>query len=187
MSGLEQLYQQVILDHAKERHGHDAGLDLHGEHVAPERLAPRHVDAGAVRAASRQRNPLCGDEVLLEVKVAERDRVPYIVDVVWGGDGCSISQAATSVLYDMTVDRPVAEVESLLTTYRTMIRSRGTFEVDEEVLGDAAAFSGVGRHANRVQCAMLGWSALEDAVHRAVPALYEAGSADASAEQTPTA
>ncbi len=123
MSALEQLYQQVILDHARERHGHDPQLDLHGGHVAPERLAPQAGESG-VSAASRQRNPLCGDEVLLEVTVAERDRVPYVVDVVWGGDGCSISQAATSVLYDMTVDRPVSEVESLLETYRTMIRSR---------------------------------------------------------------
>ncbi|MFN8077872.1 MAG: SUF system NifU family Fe-S cluster assembly protein [Kineosporiaceae bacterium] len=173
MSSLEQLYQQVILDHAKERHGHDGGLDLHGGHVDASTLAPRATAEG-VSAASRQRNPLCGDEVLLQVTVAERDAVPYVVGVSWGGDGCSISQAATSVMHDLTVDRPVAEVETLLDTYRTMIRSRGSFEVDEEVLGDAAAFSGVGRHANRVKCAMLGWSALEDAVHRAVPVLYEA-------------
>lgn len=183
MSSLEQLYQQVILDHAKERHGHDPQLDLHGGHVDPQRLAPRQ-EATGITAASRQRNPLCGDEVLLEVTVAEREGAPVIVDVVWGGDGCSISQAATSVLYDMAVDQPVADVQALLDTYRTMIRSRGQFEVDEEVLGDAAAFSGVGRHANRVKCAMLGWSALEDAVGRAVPVLYQADAPDA---QAPTA
>lgn len=174
MSSLEQLYQQVILDHAKERHGHDPALDLQGGHVDPERLAPRAGDDG-VSAGSRQRNPLCGDEVLLEVTLAERGGVPYVVGLSWGGDGCSISQAATSVMHDLTLDQPVSDVETLLETYRTMIRSRGSFEVDEDLLGDAAAFSGVGRHANRVKCAMLGWSALEDAVHRAVPVLYEAG------------
>jgi nitrogen fixation NifU-like protein len=51
-----------------------------------------------------------------------------------------------------------------------MIRSRGAVEPDEEVLGDAVAFAGVGRHANRVKCAMLGWTAFEDALHRAVVA-----------------
>ncbi len=47
-----------------------------------------------------------------------------------------------------------------------MVRSRGQVEPDEELLGDAVAFAGVGRHANRVKCAMLGWTAFEDALHQ---------------------
>lgn len=147
MSGLEQLYQQIILDHAKERHGH-------GERDAPE---------GAATASSHMLNPLCGDEVTLTVAVADGT----VTDVAWVGDGCSISQASTSVLHDLVVDHSVAEAGELLDAFRTMIRSRGSVEPDEEVLGDAAAFAGVGRHANRVKCAMLGWTAFEDAVRRA--------------------
>jgi len=58
--------------------------------------------------------------------------------------------------------------------FRVMIRSRGTVEPDEDRLGDATAFVGVGRHANRVKCAMLGWIAFEDAVAHALDAAAEA-------------
>jgi nitrogen fixation NifU-like protein len=147
-SSLDGLYQQVILDHARERHGR--GL--------------REV-AGA-SGESRQFNPLCGDEVTLRVGLS--DTADGIVDdVSWTGEGCSISQAATSVLHDLVVGRPVAEAREVVGTYREMVRSRGRVEPDEAVLGDAVAFAGVGRHANRVKCAMLGWTAFEDALLRA--------------------
>jgi nitrogen fixation protein NifU and related proteins len=98
-----------------------------------------------------------------------------VVDVAWVGEGCSISQAASSVLYDLVVDRSAGHAEEVLAAFRTMVRSRGTDEPDEELLGDAVAFAGVGRHANRVKCAMLGWTAFEDALHRAIAAGAEAG------------
>jgi nitrogen fixation NifU-like protein len=145
-SSLEQLYQQVILDHARERHGH--GLRAAGENQA----------AGE----SSQHNPLCGDQVTLRVAVLD----DQVADLSWAGDGCSISQAATSVLHDLVVGRPVTEALGVVGTYREMVRSRGSVEPDEEVLGDAVAFAGVGRHANRVKCAMLGWTAFEDALNR---------------------
>jgi nitrogen fixation protein NifU and related proteins len=146
-SSLDGLYQQVILDHARERHGR--GL--------------REAAAGASEGESRQYNPLCGDEVTLRV-VLDGSTVG---DVSWTGEGCSISQAATSVLHDLVVGRPVADARDLVGSYREMVRSRGQAEPDEAVLGDAVAFAGVGRHANRVKCAMLGWTAFEDALLRA--------------------
>jgi nitrogen fixation NifU-like protein len=146
-SSLDGLYQQVILDHARERHGR--GL--------------RKAAAGAAEGESRQYNPLCGDEVTLRVVLAGST----VGDVSWTGEGCSISQAATSVLHDLVVGRPVAEARDLVGSYRDMVRSRGQAEPDEAVLGDAVAFAGVGRHANRVKCAMLGWTAFEDALLRA--------------------
>ena len=151
MSALEQLYQQVILDHAKERHGH--GL----------RPAPSRTAAGS----SHQYNPLCGDEVTVDVALAG-DRV--IADVSWEGDGCSISQASTSVMYDLIIGQPLDEARSLMDEFRLMLRSRGSVEPDEDRLGDAAAFVGVGKHANRVKCAMLGWIAFEDALAQAMEA-----------------
>ncbi len=151
-SSLDGLYQQVILDHARERHGR--GL--------------RTAGSGGLEGESRQYNPLCGDEVTLRVVVddAAADS-PVVGDVSWAGEGCSISQAATSVLHDLVVGRPVAEARDLVGSYREMVRSRGKAEPDEAVLGDAVAFAGVGRHANRVKCAMLGWTAFEDALLRA--------------------
>ena len=51
--------------------------------------------------------------------------------------------------------------------FLALMQGRGTVEPDEELLGDGVAFAGVGRHANRVKCAMLGWTAFEDALGRA--------------------
>jgi len=148
---LEQLYQQVILDHYKEKHGHGV----------------RPAAPGLLEATSHQYNALCGDEVTLQVAVEPSG---VVRDVAWVGEGCSISQASSSVLYDLVVDQPLARAEELVEAFREMVRARGSVEPDEELLGDAVAFAGVGRHANRVKCAMLGWTAFEDALHRAVTA-----------------
>ena len=146
-SSLEGLYQQVILDHAKERHGH--GL--------------RDTAVGTETGESHQLNPLCGDEVTLRVAVSTGH---VVEDLSWTGEGCSISQASTSVLHDLVVGRPVTDARAVVTGFREMVRAKGRVEPDEEVLGDAVAFAGVGRHANRVKCAMLGWTAFEDALNR---------------------
>jgi nitrogen fixation NifU-like protein len=154
---LQGLYQQVILDHAKQKHGH--GLR------EPVLDGPHPVRSGE----SRQYNPLCGDEVTLRVVLAAADAgaAASVGDVSWTGEGCSISQAATSVLHDLVLGQPVDRARELVASYREMVRSRGQVEPDEAVLGDAVAFAGVGRHANRVKCAMLGWTAFEDALLRA--------------------
>lgn len=155
MGSLDQLYQQVILDHYKEKHG----------------FGMREPAGGLLLAQSHQVNPLCGDQVTLRVAVertVDADGTRDVVrDVSWIGDGCAISQASTSTLYDLVVDATAGEADSVIDAFRTMVRSRGGVEPDEELLGDAAAFAGVGRHANRVKCAMLGWTAFEDALHRA--------------------
>jgi nitrogen fixation NifU-like protein len=118
-------------------------------------------------ADSHQVNPLCGDEVTIRVEVTGGPGEAVVRDVSWTGEGCSISQAATSVMHDLVTGRSVADAEELVQEFRAMIRSRGSAEPDEDVLGDAVAFVGVGRHANRVKCAMLGWTAFEDALRRA--------------------
>ena len=143
MSDLQQLYQQLILDHARQRHGLG-------------QLAGGRRPTGT----SHRYNPLCGDEVTLQVEVAGG----AVAGLAWTGEGCSISQASTSVLHDLVVGRDVGGALELLAAFRQLVRSRGETEPDEALLGDAVAFAGVGRHANRVRCAMLGWTALEDAL-----------------------
>ena len=101
-------------------------------------------------------------------------------DLAWEAEGCSISQASTSVLHDLAVGEPAARVREVVDAFRTLVRSRGAVEPDEAVLGDAVAFAGVGRHANRVKCAMLGWTAFEDALARASSA---SGVSDAGDEE----
>jgi nitrogen fixation NifU-like protein len=166
---LQDLYQQLILDHARERHGQglrESGTD------------GQHGDGGRVVAENQQVNPLCGDEVTVRVVLSPEHRSTVIEDLSWAGEGCSISQAATSVLHDLVVGRPVEEALALLDAYRQMIRSRGQTEPDEELLGDAVAFAGVGRHANRVKCAMLGWMAFEAALSEASAPMDGTGGQD---------
>ncbi|MER1995476.1 MAG: Fe-S cluster assembly sulfur transfer protein SufU [Arthrobacter sp.] len=143
-SDLEQLYQQIILDHAKTRHGE-------GLQDAP---------AGAAAGESHQLNPTCGDEITLRAVLGGGT----LEGVSWEGQGCSISMASASVLTDLMAGMPREEALSLVENFREVMRSRGTVEADEEVLGDAAAFSGVSRYPARVKCAMLAWVALEEAV-----------------------
>ncbi len=72
--------------------------------------------------------------------------------------------ASASVLTELAAGMPRDEVMDLVENFREVMRSRGTVEADEEVLGDAAAFSGVSRYPARVKCAMLAWVALEEAL-----------------------
>lgn len=146
---MEQLYQQVILDHAKYPHGR--GLGVAGE-------------AAAVTGESHQVNPTCGDEVTLQVDL---DDAGVVRDVRWEGQGCSISQASVSVLHDLVVDKDLAGVDELAATFRALMQSKGAGLDDEhaeDLLGDATAFTGVGRFSARVKCALLGWTALSDAL-----------------------
>ncbi|MCM3486841.1 Fe-S cluster assembly sulfur transfer protein SufU [Kocuria rosea] len=154
MSHLDALYQEVILDHAKRRTGE--GL------AAP---APGHA-AGE----SHQYNPTCGDEITVRVELtpAPECAEPVVRRIGWEGAGCSISMAAASVLAETAPGLTRAELLGLIGAFRELLRSRGTVEPDEELLGDAAAFAGVSRFAARVKCAMLGWVAAEEALGRAV-------------------
>jgi nitrogen fixation NifU-like protein len=81
--------------------------------------------------------------------------------------GCAISTASTSVLHDLVVGEPVPEVERVHEAMRGMLTSRGADAGDEDVLGDGVALAGVSKYPARVKCALLGWMALQDALHRA--------------------
>ncbi|HEX8759166.1 MAG TPA: SUF system NifU family Fe-S cluster assembly protein [Pseudonocardiaceae bacterium] len=151
---LEQMYQEIILDHYRNPH--------------------RHGLREPFDAESFQINPTCGDEVTLRVAL-DGDRV---ADVSYEAMGCSISQAATSVLTDLVVGRTVAESASTMDAFMEMVQSRGQVEPDEDVLQDAVAFAGVARYPARVKCALLGWMAFKDAVGR-----VDAGAEDNGAKR----
>lgn len=146
---LEQMYQEVILDHYKHPHGR--GLrDPFGAEV-------HHV------------NPTCGDEITLRAHLTEgEDGRPVVADISYDGQGCSISQASTSVLFDQIVGMPLDEALHTVDAFNEMVSSRGTVEGAEDVLGDGIAFSGVSKYPARVKCALLGWMAFKDAVVRIV-------------------
>ena len=149
MNDLDQLYQQVILDHSRERHGHGALTD-------PD-------------ATSHQVNPTCGDDIELGVRV----RDGRVVAMGWEGDGCSISQASISVMHDLVDGADLATVARLEKDFDVLMHSRGRGVGDAvlDELEDGAAFEGVSKYPNRVKCALLGWMALKDALVKAGVAL----------------
>jgi nitrogen fixation NifU-like protein len=93
-----------------------------------------------------------------------------VSDVSYEGEGCSISQASTSVMTDLVVGRTVAEAMTVQDEFLAMMQSRGSTEPDEEVLEDAVAFAGVSKYPARVKCALLGWLAWKDATSQALEA-----------------
>ncbi|MCA1655855.1 MAG: SUF system NifU family Fe-S cluster assembly protein [Pseudonocardiaceae bacterium] len=143
---LESMYQEIILDHYKNPHGRGLREPFDAE--------------------SFQVNPTCGDEVTLRVAVAGGDGEAKVSDVPYEGQGCSISQASTSVLTDLVTGRSVTEALFTMDAFVAMVQGRGEVEPDEDVLEDGVAFAGVAKYPARVKCALLGWMAFKDAVSR---------------------
>jgi nitrogen fixation NifU-like protein len=140
---VEELYQEIILDHYRGKH--------HSGLREPYDAEVHHV------------NPTCGDEVLLRVHL-DGDTV---ADVSYEAVGCSISQASTSVMSDLVIGQNVAYDLDLYEEFLTMMQGKGQVEPDEERLEDGIAFAGVAKFPARVKCALIGWSAFRDAVMRA--------------------
>lgn len=143
---LEQMYQEVILDHYK--HPQHAGLR------EPFNSEVHHV------------NPSCGDELTLRVTLS--DDLAVVDDVSYDAVGCSISQASTSVMAEEIVGITVEEAMAKLAEFEKMVTSRGKIEGDEDLIGDGIAFAGVSKYPARVKCALLGWKAFQAATAEAL-------------------
>ncbi len=138
MGGLDDLYQQLILDHYR---------------------APRH--RGTVddpTACVDHNNPMCGDEIHLEIRV-EDGRVAALGHT---GQGCSISQSSASMMGEVVTGLTTGEALDLVEHFRQVMHR--TEAPDEERLGDAVALEGVAKFPARVKCALLSWMALKDAI-----------------------
>lgn len=146
MSGLDALYQQVILDQARQRTGAGSVEDF--------------------EFTSFQANPTCGDEVTLGVKV---DDSGHVEKLAWDGSGCSISQASLSIMSEMLDGEDLAVIRRKYAAMEEMMHSRGRGVSDDvlDQLEDAAALEGTSKFANRVKCSLLGWYALRDALAKA--------------------
>jgi nitrogen fixation NifU-like protein len=144
---LESMYQEIILDHYK----HPQGRGLR----EPYDSQVHHV------------NPTCGDEIDLRVLLDGTGDDAVVTDVSFSGEGCSISQASASVLHELLVGETVANGLKVNDAFHALMTGRGQVEPDEDVLGDAVAFSGVARYPSRVKCALLSWMAFKDAAARA--------------------
>jgi nitrogen fixation NifU-like protein len=139
MMQLDNLYQEVILDHYKNPQNKvlDPNSDIQVHHV----------------------NPSCGDEVTLGV-ILDGDKVRSIT---WEGVGCSISLASTSIASDLLTGKTLEQARSISDEFLELMQSKGSVEGDPEILEDAVALAGVSKYPARIKCALLGWMAFKDA------------------------
>ena len=141
MSDLQELYQSIILDHNRRPKNYGA-LD------------------GATNSAEG-RNPLCGDEVKVELRVGGET----IEDVKFTAAGCAVSRAAASIMTQAVKGKTTAEVDELFVRFHELVT--GKFKPDAQesrALGEMAAFSGVARFPVRVKCASMPWHTLQAAL-----------------------
>lgn len=136
-ANIQAMYQELILDHY--RRPRNKG-ELEGEHKT-----------------IAMKNPLCGDEVYLHLSL-EDERV---TDISFTGRGCSISQAAASMITHAVKGKTSEEAQSLGARYREMIMGDAGAAQDKS-LGQLRALSGVSKFPARVRCALLAWNALEE-------------------------
>ncbi len=138
-SELDDLYQEVILDHSKR---------------------PRNF--GELEDANRKvdgQNPLCGDRTTIFLKVEDG----IVRDAHFVGTGCSISMASASMMTEAVKGKSVAEAEKLFHHFHALITGE---ERDDDApdLGKLAVFSGVCEFPVRVKCAALAWHTFKAAL-----------------------
>jgi nitrogen fixation protein NifU and related proteins len=136
---LDDLYQEVILDHGRR---------------------PRNFRT--IPDADRQSeglNPLCGDHFKLYVKL-EGDRIQ---DIAFEGAGCAISKASASLMTTSLKGKTVKEAEELYARFHRLV-TEGPDKVPSSELGKLAALSGVCEFPTRVKCASLVWHTLKNAL-----------------------
>lgn len=138
---LEELYQEVILDHSRKPRNFgelaDAAVLVHGD------------------------NPACGDEIHLGVKFGPDGSLQ---DIKFSGHGCAISQASASLMTMKLKGKSRDETMSMLRVFHDLV----TTEANDapKTLGDLKVMKGVRKFPQRVKCAMLAWRAVEQALQQ---------------------
>ena len=138
---LSSLYQQLILEHYRNPRN-KAELD--------EKSVEIHMA-----------NPVCGDEIRLQLRI-EGDE---IAEAKFVGQGCSISQAAVSMMTTLLQGRKLDEAEELAGRFTEMMHGDEEAAKDR-ALGDLRALQGVSKFPVRIKCALLGFDALQEALKK---------------------
>lgn len=142
MSDLDDLYQELILDHKKN----------------PRNF--RRIENAGGQAEGFNR--ICGDRLTVYVDV-ENGRV---CDIGFDGSGCAISTASASLMSEAVKGKTIGEVRDLFTRFHRMVTGDPTQAADDESLGKLAALGGVRKYPVRVKCATLAWHTLDAAMNR---------------------
>jgi nitrogen fixation NifU-like protein len=154
VAGLEDLYREIILDHYRSPRNR-------GELPVP----PAHKVEGF--------NPLCGDEVVLYLDIDDGETVR---DIKIEGQGCSISQASTSMMSAAVRGKSVDEVRRLISAFKALMSihestlagegdgSDLAADLEGVRLGDLEALQGVVKFPVRIKCATLAWNTLQQGI-----------------------
>jgi nitrogen fixation NifU-like protein len=143
MADLQELYQSIILDHNRRPKNYGA---LEGANCKAE-----------------GRNPLCGDEVSVELKVEQG----AIQDVHFTASGCAVSRASASIMTQAVKGKSRDEVDVLFTRFHELVTGKLKPTPQEaRAMGEMAAFSGVARFPVRVKCASMPWHTLQAALRQ---------------------
>ena len=136
---LDDLYQEIILDHYRKPRGRCTGEPEKGERCV------------------HHSNPLCGDELTLRVKLDDGEQIKK---VCFSGQGCAISQASASMMTEAVKGLNTLQANELVETVRQMMKGKDPVED----IGDIEALEGVAQFPVRIKCALLAWMALKDAL-----------------------
>ena len=140
MNDLQDLYQDIIMDH--NRRPRNFGPVEH----------PTHKKEGY--------NPLCGDQIELELKIVDG----IVVDVGFTGVGCAISKSSASMMTEEIKGKELEVVESMFEQFRRMITVNDQMDLAADLLGDLEILQGVSRYPARIKCATLAWHTLHSAI-----------------------
>ena len=139
MSGLSELYQEILLEHNSK----------------PRNFRPV---ADASHTADGY-NPLCGDQVTVYLKVADG----IITDAAFQGIGCAISRASASMMTQSVIGKNLTEATQIFQAFQLMVTDP-TAEPDYDLLGDLETLAGVKEYPTRIKCATLSWHTLTAAL-----------------------
>jgi nitrogen fixation NifU-like protein len=145
MMQLSNMYQEVILDHYKSPRGKGLKDPYDGQ--------AHHV------------NPTCGDEITVQVKLSQDKK--KIESISYDGQGCSISQASASIMFEQVNQKSIEEFDQISDDFLKMMQGKGNYQGNEDLIGDGVSMIGVAQYPARVKCALLSWMAAKDAIIRA--------------------
>lgn len=142
-----QVLRQIIMDHYEYPRNHSL--------VQDESYERKHMNSES-----------CIDDIHVQMKLNDN----VIEDIRFDGEACTISTASTSIMSELLIGKTIPEAYQIINEYFSMIDGK---EPNVECLQEAIAFKNVGRQANRIKCATIGWTAIKEMLDQKKEEHYE--------------
>ncbi len=134
--------------------------DLYREIVNEHNLRPEHKGEMADPSlVLRGVNPSCGDDITLQLKLDDNG---VIIDGMFNGSGCAISQASVDMMLDNITGLTTEEAMKRSDLFMGMIKGEVKDDDELEILDDSAALKDISHMPARVKCAVLGWRTMKE-------------------------